>query len=503
VSHLLRDVLLGFNYGMLAYFVMLNAIYTLLLVLGWKSIRTYVHRRRLIDYDEIARSPLTIPISIIVPAYNEATVIVDSVRSLLVAHFPALEVVVISDGSKDDTVQALTEAFALVSASRVPVARLETAEIRDILVSANDDRLVVIDKANGGKADAINAGLCYARYPLFCTLDADTLIDDDALLRLVRPFQVEPDTIACGGIVRVVNGCSVERSRVVNVEMPRRMIENVQVVEYLRAFLAGRTGWARLGALLVISGAFGVFRRDLAVEIGGYDTATVGEDAEFVVRLHRHCRENDIPYRVSFLADPVCWTEVPRSMRSLCRQRNRWHRGLIETLLRHRGMIGRRRYGVVGLFAMPYFVLFEALGPLIETIGYCVVALSLAFGVLDTSVALTLLILSFTYGLVLSFGALIVEEHAFRRYRRWPDVGRLALAAVVENFGFRQIGSFVRAWAFVTLVRRPSNTWGEMHRTGFAPPQPSASALPLESLSEYALGRPEPPVPDLIEEQAA
>ena len=380
IAGLLGDLLMGFNYVMLAYFAVLNVIYTLLLVLGWRAISTYVRRRRLIDYDEIARSPLTMPISMVVPAYNEGPVIVDSVRALLGARYPTLEVVVVSDGSTDDTLDALIREFSLVPATRVPVASLATAEIQRILVCPDDDRLVVIDKANGGKADAINAALCYARYPLFCTIDADTLIEDDALLRLVRPFQVEPDTVACGGIVRVVNGCTVEGSRVVDVHMPRRLIENVQVVEYLRAFLAGRTGWAKLGALLIISGAFGVFRRDLAVACGGYDTTTVGEDAEFVVRLHRYCRDNEIPYRVSFLADPVCWTEVPRSFRVLCRQRNRWHRGLLETLSRHRGMIGRPRYGIVGLLGMPYFALFEALGPLVETLGYLVAATSLVLG---------------------------------------------------------------------------------------------------------------------------
>jgi cellulose synthase/poly-beta-1,6-N-acetylglucosamine synthase-like glycosyltransferase len=478
---LLRELLVGFNFAMLAYFAVLNVIYTVLLVLGWRAIATYVRRRRLIDYDEIARSPLTMPISMVVPAYNEGPVIVDSVRALLGARYPTLEVVVVNDGSTDDTLDAMIAAFSLVPATRVPVARLDTAHIHRILVCPDDDRLVVIDKANGGKADAINAALCYARYPLFCTIDADTLIEDDALLRLVRPFQIEPDTIACGGIVRVVNGCRVEGSRVVDVHMPRRLIENVQVVEYLRAFLAGRTGWAKLGALLIISGAFGVFRRDLAVACGGYDTTTVGEDAELVVRLHRYCRDHDIPYRVSFLADPVCWTEVPRSFPILCRQRNRWHRGLLETLARHRGMIFRPRYGIVGMLGMPYFAIFEALGPLIETTGYLVAAGSLALGLLDPYLALMLLVLSLTYGLVLSFGALIVEEHAFRRYRSWRCVGRMVFAAVVENFGYRQASNFVRAWSFVTLVRGSGNGWGEMARSGFgspvipAPPPPSTS----------------------------
>jgi len=197
------------------------------------------------------------------------------------------------------------------------------------------------------------------------------------------------------------------------------------------------------------------------------------------VRLHRHCREQGLPYRVEFLADPVCWTEVPRSARVLFRQRNRWHRGLIETLLRHRGMVGRRRYGVIGLFALPYFVLFEALGPLLETLGYLVVVVSLILGEVDPTIALLMLALSLTYGLVLSFGALLIEEHAFRRYRSWRCALRLAVAAVAENFGYRQISSLVRAWAFVTLFRRGGHSWGEMTRGGFAPaaiPEPTTAA---------------------------
>jgi cellulose synthase/poly-beta-1,6-N-acetylglucosamine synthase-like glycosyltransferase len=325
----------------------------------------------------------------------------------------------------------------------------------------------VIDKANGGKADSINAGLRYARYPLFCTIDADTMVDDDAFIRLVAPFQRNPETVACGGIVRIVNGSTVRGSHVVDVRMPGRLLLDIQVVEYLRAFLTGRTGWSRMGALLIISGAFGVFRRDMVVAAGGYDPTTVGEDAELVVRLHRYCRDRGIPYRVVCLADPVCWTEAPDSLRVLCRQRARWHRGLIETLLRHRGMVGRPRYGLVGMFALPYFVIFEAVGPLIEVFGFAVAVPSLVFGAIDVWMALLLLGLSLTYGLVLSFGALLAEGHAFRRYRRWSDLRRMMFASIIENFGYRQLGTLVRAWAWIAVLRKRRHSWGEMTRTGY------------------------------------
>jgi cellulose synthase/poly-beta-1,6-N-acetylglucosamine synthase-like glycosyltransferase len=391
------------------------------------------------------------------------------VRALLGAHYPLHEVVVVNDGSRDGTLAVLVEAFSLVQVERVPRANLPTAPLRGVYACPHDDRLIVIDKENGGKADAINCGLDHARYPLFCTIDSDTIIDDDALLRLVRPFQAEPTTVACGGVVRIANGSVVRHGRVVEVRTPRALTVNIQIVEYLRAFLAGRAGWARLQSLLIISGAFGVFRWDTVVAAGGYDTRTVGEDAELVVRLHRYCRERGIPYRVDFIADPVCWTEAPSSLRVLFRQRNRWHRGLVETLLRHRGMIGRRRYGPIGLFAMPYFAFFEAAGPLLEAIGYVVTIASLLIGVIDPLFAAVLFGLATSYGLVLSFGALLIEDRAFRRYRSWRCVGRMVVAAVVENFGYRQLASFVRAYAFVTLVRGRSG-WGEMTRAGFGGP---------------------------------
>jgi cellulose synthase/poly-beta-1,6-N-acetylglucosamine synthase-like glycosyltransferase len=467
LAHVAREVALSVNMTLIVYLAVLNVIYTLLMLLGLQTIAAYVKRRPLLDYETIASSELTLPISVMVPAYNEAPVIVESVNALLGVRYPHVEVVVVNDGSRDDTLAVLREAFALVAVERVPRSNLECAAVRDVYVCPFDERLIVIDKDNGGKADSINAGLRYARYPLFCTIDADTMVDDDAFIRLVAPFQRNPETVACGGIVRIVNGSTVSGSHVVDVRMPGRLLLDIQVVEYLRAFLTGRTGWSRMGALLIISGAFGVFRRDMVVAAGGYDRTTVGEDAELVVRLHRYCRDRGIPYKVVFLADPVCWTEAPDSLRVLCRQRARWHRGLIETLLRHRGMVGRSRYGVVGLFALPYFVVFEAVGPLIEVIGFTTAVPSLVFGAIDVWMALLLLGLSLTYGLVLSFGALLAEGHAFRRYRRWSDLRRMMFASIIENFGYRQLGTLVRAWAWVAVLRKQRHSWGEMTRAGF------------------------------------
>jgi cellulose synthase/poly-beta-1,6-N-acetylglucosamine synthase-like glycosyltransferase len=447
------------------YFVCLNGGYTVLLVAGWLEINGYVSRRPLRDYDAVADSLLTRPISLVVPAHNEELSIVESVKSLLATRYATFEVLVVNDGSGDSTLERLIEAFDLRPVERVPRSEIASAAVRSVYASPVEPRLIVVDKENGGgKADALNAGLRYARFPLFCAIDADTILDQDALSRLVYPFQADASTIACGGIVRIVNGSRVANGAVVDVRAPRSMLVNLQILEYLRAFLCGRTGWSRMKMLLIISGAFGLFDREVVIAAGGYSLATITEDAELVVRLHRHCLEEGRPYKMAFLADPVCWTEAPRELAGLTRQRDRWQRGLVQTLVMHRGMIGRRRYGRIGLVAMPYLLVFEVLGPFVELLALA--WLLTAFVVLQsTTVPFELVVGSIAYGLVLSLGAVVIEERAFRRYHRWRDLARIVLAAVIENFGYRQ-------WQMLLRVRgvlrfRMDVGWGTIPRTGF------------------------------------
>jgi cellulose synthase/poly-beta-1,6-N-acetylglucosamine synthase-like glycosyltransferase len=464
----------------IAYFLTLNGTYTLLLVLGGTQVADWVRRRPMRDFRGVSRSALSLPVTIIVPAYNEEPVLVDAVRSLLASRYRELHVLVVNDGSRDGTLGALGEAFELVEVHRVPRSRLQSAAVRGVYASPLDDRLMVIDKENGGKADALNCAISYAPYPLFCAIDSDTILDPDALARLVWAFQAEPETIATGGIVRIVNGSEVEHGRIKRVRTPAALLVNIQIVEYLRAFLAGRAGWSQLNALMIISGAFGLFKRDAVVEVGGYDTGTVGEDAELIVRLHRHFREQRRAYKITFVADPICWTEAPSDRATLGRQRDRWQRGLLETLWKHRRMIGRPRYGAPGLLAMPFFLIFEALGPLIEVAGLLYTVAGLAGGWVSPAVGAVLFGLSFTYGLVLSFGGLLIEGRAFARYAGWRDLRRLMAGAVLENFGYRQWLAFVRVKACWSVLR-PDRGWGEMTRAGFTPPvlpEPAPVELP-------------------------
>jgi cellulose synthase/poly-beta-1,6-N-acetylglucosamine synthase-like glycosyltransferase len=466
VSGLLERALVAFSFVTLGYLLALTLVYQVLLVIGWRAVNDYVRRRPLRDYGFVARSPMTLPVSILAPAYNEAPVIAPALRALLESQFGQFEIIVVNDGSSDSTLAVLREEFRLVEVERVPGAALRTRPVRAVYASRTEPRMTVIDKVNGGKADSLNAGIRYARYPLFCAIDADTMLDPGALARLVWEFQAYPETVAVGGIVRVVNGSVVRDGRLVRVRTPRTLVESLQVLEYLRAFLAGRIGWSRLGMLLIVSGAFGLFRRDAVIAAGGYDTGTVGEDAELVLRLHCHRRERGQPCRITFFPDPICWTEAPSSLRVLVRQRDRWQRGLIEMLWRHRVTFANARYGRIGLLAVPYYVIFEMIGPVIEALGYVVVALTAALGLLSPPVTALILGLAVSYGLVLSFGAVLLEERAFRRYPGGRDLARLLMVAVLENLGYRQLMVLVRARAWWTLLRGRGG-WGEMTRTGF------------------------------------
>ena len=399
-----------FNGLVLVYFVVLSAGYFITGLFAFRSLRRYVRRLRSLDMEDLLGSTGMPPITLIAPAFNEEATCVESTRSLLTLRYGDMEILVCNDGSKDQTLERLKEAFDLEESFRLPTGAIPTAEVRGVYRSKTHHVLWVIDKNNGGKADTLNAGLNFCRTPLFCAMDADSLLEREALTRIVRPFVEDARTIAAGGVIRIINGCTVEEGAVTDVRLPKELLPRFQVLEYLRAFLAGRMGWHELDSTLIISGAFGVFKRELVVEIGGYATDTVGEDMELVVRLHRHCLENNIPYTIGFVPDPVAWTECPGTLKVLGRQRDRWQRGLVEVLLRHRKMLLNPRYGRIGMLAYPYFVFLEMLSPLVEVLGYIGFVVALVLGRVSTVYATAFLSVAIGLGIGLSFSAVALEE---------------------------------------------------------------------------------------------
>ncbi len=451
------------------YFVAINLVYFALLISSHAAIVNYLRRHLFTDYTAILQSELSTPISVLAPAYNESATIVQNVNSLLKLNYPTMEIVVINDGSRDDTLETLIKEFRLRSTRRVYVPKIDTKPVRGVYVSDAPQykNLIVVDKENGGKADALNVGINVSRYPLYCAIDADSILEDDALLKTVKPYLDDETVIAVGGIVRIANGCEIEHGRVKKVHLSKKLLPIFQVTEYFRAFLTGRMGWSAMNGLLIISGAFGLFRKDIVLACGGYKHDTVGEDMELIMRMHRFMRERKLPYRVSFVPDPVCWTEAPETLSVLARQRNRWHRGLLDTLIIHRAMWFNPRLGVIGLLSVPYYVLFELLGPVIEGVGYLVVFVSFLLGIAHIKIVVLFFIVAVIYGVFFSVGAVLLEEISFHRYPRPMDLFKLMTFAIVENFGYRQITVFWRikaVWDYFRGVK----TWGKMERTGFA-----------------------------------
>lgn len=454
------------NILVLVYFVLLNSSYFITSLIAFHALRRYVARLRSVDLHDFFSTAGAPPITLLVPAYNEESTCVESVRSLLTIEYPDFEIIVINDGSRDATAERLRNAFEMVPAQRMRMADFSPETVRGTYRSRWHPNLWLVDKENGGKGDALNAGLEVCQTPLFCAMDADTILERDALIRIVRPFLEDQRTVAVGGVIRIVNGCRVEAGRITDIRLPTSWLARFQVLEYLRAFLAGRMGWHALGSTLVISGAFGMFNRSVSVAAGGFRTDVVGEDMELVVRLHRYCRENSRPYRVSFVPDPVAWTEAPESLRILGRQRDRWQRGLSESMMLHRTMLFKPRYGRIGMWAFPHFFFLEMLGPAVELLGYASFAATIALGWAPMLYIVTFLLVAIVLGLILSVAAVALEEITFRRYPRLRDLFILFGVAVLENFGYRQLVTFWRVRGMVNFLRKRKN-WGEMDRKGF------------------------------------
>jgi len=455
-----------FNYLVLGYFFLINSTYLILNMVAFFSIKRYIRSVSFKEHLYLFKYGFYKPISIISPAFNEEKSIEESVRALLTLRYPELEIIVVNDGSTDNTLKVLMEKFKLVPIDRTYASKIPTEKIKQIYTSLIYPQLIVVDKENGGKADALNAGVNVAVYPLVAVIDADTLLDPDALLRASYPFIEDEKTVAVGGIVRVVNDCKVIGGRVREVIAPKNLLAVIQVVEYLRAFLFGREGFDSLNGLLIISGAFGLFSRRAVIEVGGYLRDTVGEDMELVLRMHRYYKSKKIPYRITFVPDPVAWTEVPEDLKSLGRQRRRWQKGLMDSLFKNLEMLLNPRFGVVGIFSFPFFFFLEMLGPIIELGGYGVFAVSLYFGAVNKTFAVLFLLLAFIYGILVSIFSLILEELSFSRYKRMRDIFKFLLAAIIENFGYRQLTSI---WRFLGIIDflRGDKSWGKMRRKGF------------------------------------
>jgi cellulose synthase/poly-beta-1,6-N-acetylglucosamine synthase-like glycosyltransferase len=459
--------LMGLAWLILLIGIYQNLLYIAQLPAAWLELRQHSQAEDTESAWHLLLSQVAVPIALIVPAYNEEATIVENVRSMLNIRYPEFEVIVVNDGSKDQTLSKLIETFRLKPVTRAYDLAVKHAPVRQIYKSPIYGNLIVIDKENGGsKSDASNAGINMCRTPLFCVVDADSLLEVESLLSSVRPFMEDPERmIAVGGTVRVLNGCEVKSGQVVRVGLPHNPLALVQYMEYIRAFLMARLAWSRWGMLSIISGAFGIFRRDVVVEVGGFSHGTVGEDYDLVIKMHKHMCDTGRPYAMRYVPEPVCWTEAPESFKVLGTQRKRWQRGALEVFFRHRDMMLKPRYGVLGMVGFPNNLIIDVIGPLAEFTGYLLMPVLWLAGRLNGDFILAYTALFFLLGLFISICSLILEEMELRRLDRWQDLIKLSFVAILENFGYRQYNSWLRLvgwWEFL----RQKKAWGEMTRRG-------------------------------------
>ena len=458
-------LVLFFQVFILGYFVALNAGYLLLNLSALVTLRR--HMRQRVDHGgEAPYLDVEPPISLLVPGYNEEATIRTSVRSMLQLQYPDFEVLVVNDGSRDRTLEVLIEEFDLVPQPVVVRRAVAHKPVRTVYRSRRHANLRVVDKENGGKADALNVGINLARHDLFCAVDADSILQRDSLLRVVQPFIEDRRTVAAGGTIRIANGSQVRGGFLVRAGLPRNWLARMQIVEYLRAFLFGRLGWSPINGVLIISGAFGLFDRRRVEAVGGYRTDTVGEDMELVVRLHEWHRKRRIPYRITYVPDPICWTECPEDLATLGKQRSRWQRGLAESLTFHAPWRFGPRGGVAAWLAWPFMALFEWIGPVIELGGYVFMLVAFALGQINLASFLLFLALAIGLGILLSVNSLLLETLSFRVYQRNRDLLALFLMAILENLGYRQLTLLWRCRGMWQWATGRKHQWGAMKRSG-------------------------------------
>lgn len=450
----------------LTYFVLLNGTYLLLTLIAFVVLPRFVRKQSIYKLPR-PQSGFEPPVSLVVTALNEEVVIIPTVYALLQLEYHEFEILVVNDGSTDRTLEVLTKEFDLVEIPTAFRQRIEHKPVRGVYQSRKYPSLRVIDKENGGcKADASNAGINGARYGLFMPLDADTILNRDCLMLMVQPFLLNPDTVGVGGNVRILNGCGVAGGHLTRVGLPKTWLGLFQVLEYSRAFLTSRVGWNHIDSLPLISGAFGLFNKEAVIAVGGYSHTSLGEDMDLVLRLHRHFRLNRNPYRIDFVADPVCWTEAPETFGVLRKQRVRWQRGLFDCLWENRQLLFHPRSRGVGWLAFPFLLFLEGISPLIELIGLVFFVLSITFGLVSLESVFAFFVLSFGAGFLLSVGGILIDEITFRTYPRTRDLLMLVLGAVVENFGYRQLNSIWRLEGTIKWLLRTESSWGVMTRSG-------------------------------------
>ena len=460
----------------LVYALAVFSVYLILSVLSGIELMKFFNSEKITNYDAILSSPFAPTISIIAPAYNESLTIVENIRALLSLYYPNFEIIIVNDGSKDDTLVKIIEAYELEKVPYVIDYKIECREILDIYKSKKKafNNLTIINKINGGKADALNAGINIAKGQYFIAIDVDSIIDPYALQKMVLPFLTETDkrVIATGGVIRIANSCKIKDGQLIEINVPEDFLPRCQVIEYNRAFLLGRLAWSRLDGLLLISGALGLFDKEIAIACGGYLNKTVGEDMEIVVRMRKYMANRNEKYKVAYVPEPLCWTEAPSSLKILGSQRNRWTRGTIETLFLHKDIFFNPKYGIMGMLSYPYWVFFEWLAPIIEAVGILYFILIAFTGHPNWPFFSVTLFFVYFFSVSFSTYAILFDHLIFHRYRKRSMIFKLLVTSWMEPFFYHPMVTYWALRGNWDYFVRKKKAWGKMTRQGFSNVKP-------------------------------
>ncbi|SHI88319.1 glycosyltransferase family 2 protein [Pseudozobellia thermophila] len=471
-STLFHIILEYINTVFLVFTVVLFALFTFM---GYLSTRNSIHYRKKNSFGDLSKimaSPLSPSITIIAPAYNEALTIVENIRSLLSLRYVNYEVMVVNDGSKDDTLQKLIDAYELEKIDFEVDPHGKYKPIRGVYKSRQRAfaRLTVVDKENGGKSDALNTGMALSNSRYVGCIDVDCLLLPDALLHVVKSFyqRSAKRVIAVGGVIRIANSCVIEGGQLEEIRLPKNWLARFQLLEYTRSFILGRMAWGRIDSLLIISGAFGFFDREIAMAVGGYDTDTVGEDMEIVFKMRRYMHDRREPYTIEYIPDPLCWTEVPEDFRILVNQRDRWARGNLETLFKHKDMFFNSKYGRLGLLSYPYWFFYEWLAPLLEFFGFFTILVFLYLGILNWGFFIAITAMVYVFSVMFSFYAILWDVYSYNEYRKTKDILILMGCALIEPLAFHPIVVWSAVRGNYKKLFRIKSGWGSQVRKGFA-----------------------------------
>lgn len=471
INTILSTLVGFFEYGIFIYCMFILSSYVVISLLSTKEVMKYMKRRSILEHDTLISSPYQPSISIIAPAYNESVTIVDNIRSLLSLHYSALTIIIVNDGSKDETLQMAIDNYDLYPTDEEYPMVIKTKPIRGVYRSRKKafSKLIVVDKENGGKADAINVGTNVCATEYFACIDVDCIIDQDAFLRLVEPIMKggKKKVGAVGGIVWLTNDADIKSGKVMKIRAPKSYIARIQVVEYFRAFLLGRPAWAGSNGMLLISGAFGIFDRETVLKVGGYDHSTVGEDMELIMRMHKYYRENKIDYEIAYIPDPLCWTEAPSDFEILGKQRNRWTRGTIECLKFHKEMFMNSTYGILGYISYPYWLLAEWMAPYIEAGGLLFFLIIAVLGLANWPFFFALLLLVYAFSICISIYAILIQEITYAKYESVDDLIQLIKTALLEPIKYHPKTVTWSIKGNYDHFTGNNKGWGEMTRKGF------------------------------------